>query len=114
MSEQIYKRGEFPKVRLATSQCSECGKPVEIRQNKNGGAYYRCMAVAADGEGWCGHQVQWGRVGTAKIKAAAGRVARDLSKPAANSNSAPLKEAANSNSAPEQERKTGGGFLGLS
>ena len=45
---------------VAKSKCSCCGKPVNIKLNKNGTAYYFCPWVDDAGER-CNSQRRWGR-----------------------------------------------------
>jgi hypothetical protein len=47
--------------------CGDCGKPVKVKLNKNGNAYYFCPWTNPDGEP-CRHQTRWGRVSSQKMQ----------------------------------------------
>lgn len=47
------------KTVIAEAECSACGKPVKVKVNKTGKAYYYCFWTLPDGEP-CNHHQKWG------------------------------------------------------
>jgi hypothetical protein len=100
-----FKKGEFPKTALGHANCGGCGKQATIYQNKNGGAYYRC-GRSIEPEGWCGFQIAYGTLGTARIRAKMAQESPErvaFSAPAANQNAPPkptVVKTANQNAKP--------------
>ncbi len=56
-----------PGTIVANGECGCCAKPVKIKLNKNGTAYYFCPWVDDEGER-CNHQQRWGRTVSQKMQ----------------------------------------------
>lgn len=102
-----------PQTVLARASCECCGGPVQIKANKNLGAYYFCAGADDQGTACC-HQQRWGqriswalrkafreagetpvkatlplKIGRSEIPAAIAKPANDDNPPADNTNAAP-------------------------
>ena len=51
---------------LGKMECGDCGKPVTVKVNKNGLAYYNCFNGLDHKEGYCGASHKWSVDGTAR------------------------------------------------
>ena len=53
---------------LGKMECGDCGKPVTVKVNKNGLAYYNCFNGLDHEEGYCGSSKKWSKAGTARMR----------------------------------------------
>ncbi|MEJ5217116.1 zinc ribbon domain-containing protein [Cognatishimia sp. D5M38] len=56
-----------PGTIVAETKCGDCGKPVKVKLNKNGNAYYNCPHVDENLER-CNHSQRWGKASSQKMQ----------------------------------------------
>ena len=55
------------RVQIGRVKCGACGKPVDVKLNKNGLAYYFCGWATDTGKP-CNHHARWGREDSDKMR----------------------------------------------